>query len=325
MLGGYRHALGLALAFSLVGVWCFAQTQRVAVTASTSGFNIDFSRQPLPIFRGGIILARQLSPPGFSAFDVSGKLLHHQNIVIPGATSLTVDDVASTQNGETIAVLVSATDASGHFSSSILLTGVNALETKAVRLDAFAPRRIIFGANNVLWAFGQSYDSSFREPADYDTLRSYDQNGKLLGSSVPRSTFRPTKASPSSESLIAVGKDRIGVLSLITSEWVEVSNEGQILGRGPVRIPENADITGFAMTNSHEVFVTQQAISAETKTATDAITLRQLDKATGELIRVDTQAVTKASNQGMLLLGNQGDELVVRVKPPMSLSWVRVQ
>src|SRR5690349_4947557 len=124
------RTMAFVLHFALLSVLCFAQAQPMAIVANTSSFNVDFSRQPLPIFRGGVVLARQQSPAGFSVFDVTGRLICHRDIVIPDATSLTVIDAASTQNGETIAVVVSASDANQHFSSTILFTGVNAPETK---------------------------------------------------------------------------------------------------------------------------------------------------------------------------------------------------
>jgi hypothetical protein len=197
---------------------------------------------------------------------------------------------------------------------------------RVVLTPSFAARRVVFSTDGTLWAFGRVYDSKFEEQAEYDTLRQYDAEGKLMHTALHRSSFRASKDAPSSESYLAMSCDHIGVLSVGASEWIELSLTGQVIGRWPIQIPADIRITGAVLTSSNELFVSQERdTSNRALTATELITLIRFDKSKTELVEVDTTGLRSSSHQGLLLLGVEGDQLVIRIKPPWLLSWVRIK
>lgn len=198
----------------------------------------------------------------------------------------------------------------------LVWTRANGDIQKIVETSSFAARRIIFAPDGTLWAFGRVYNNKFEEQADYDTLRQYGTEGKLIRSALKRSLFKPSKQAPSAESYMVIGDGRIGVVSLAASEWVELSSVGEVVGHWPLQIPAGAYITGAALSSSNDLFITQEK---------ETSTLSRFDKKNGTFTNVDTSTFRNSPGQGVLLAGSEGDQLVVRIKPPNLLIWIDVK
>ncbi len=291
------------------GVLCQAEDFRSAAVAQSRLVGLDFSHQPIPVFQGGYLIARSASRTGFSIWDRDGKLTNRQEVSHPGATETVLIDAAIAPDGA-VALVASGLDNQRRLASAIAWASTTGPVTRVVATGAFAPRRIVFAADGSLWAFGRE------EAVDYDTLRHYDREGKFIGGALRRATFRhPGKASPSTDSHLVLNGDRLGVLSLTASEWIELSGTGEVVGRWPVRLAPGSGITGAAMIGRNLVV---------SVAASETFDLRRFNRNTGELIPIDTAAVQNAS-QGLLVLGSEGDRVVARVKPPWKLVWLTLQ
>jgi hypothetical protein len=308
---------------------CFAQPgRRAAKTAESAVLNVDFSGQPLPTFRGGYLVGRQTNPAGYSIWDRSGQLLRHEEVRLPGVKATNIRDVSINLRGDTLVLVVTGSDAPGHFVSALAwgtpLGGIS----KMVPTESFAVSKIAFAADGTLWTFGRQYDYRFEEAGDYNTVRHYDRNGVFLNGHVPRSTFsvRDSKTPPSGECLMAVNGDRVGILSLVTSEWVEIGLDGTIIGRWALKRTPNTLISGAALTDKNELFLTEQFEKPSGgPTPKEVSAIVQLDKSDGSLREIDTSELRTNSLQGMLLLGAEAGRLIVRVKPPWQLQWIDIE
>lgn len=297
-------------------------TRPIATVSRTIATELDFSNQPAPVFRNGYLVARHKSPLGFSIWDNNNRLINHQEISLPNAVSVVVLDAAASSLGA-VALIVSGLDEQRRYNSAILWASVTGPVTRIVAMEGFAPSKIVFAGDGTLWAFGRAYGPSFEEPADYDTLRHYDSSGKFIGSTLKRSTFQSkSKISPSTDSFLIMGGDRVGILSIAASEWVELTVTGEILGRGPIDIPSGSFITGAALV-ADKLYVSQQKAANRATSTLEATELYQLDKTSNQFLEVDSTQV-RNGKQGAVILGVDGEHLVVRVKPPWALAWVVV-
>jgi hypothetical protein len=248
---------------------------------------------------------------------------------MPGAGGISVLDAELSPDGQSLAVIANGADAGRAFVSTLGFgTPANGI-AKLVKLESFAAQHIAFAPDGTLWALGREYDANLDDRAEYNLLRHFGRDGVLIGGALPRSAVArgPSPISPSTDSILVAGADRLGVLSIATRQWLEVSLEGRPIGSYPVQLAPATRITGAAIAPEGDVFFSTETDSApqlRPLSAREAIAIRKLDKASGHLVEVDTSALRSAPHQGVLLLGSEGDRLVVRVKPPWRLSWVEV-
>lgn len=90
------------------------------------------------------------------------------------------------------------------------------------------PHQIVFADDGTLWASVREFDSGPVELKDYDLLRHYSSNGKLLGSSLPRSALGTT--GPNFGANLSASHDTIGAYFNKAGVWAEVSYNGSVKG-----------------------------------------------------------------------------------------------
>jgi hypothetical protein len=100
-------SIGLLIIYSAI---CSAEDRRIAAIDHSVMIAQDFSQQPLPVFRGGYLIARSRTPPGFSIWDRSGRMVAHRDLTLPGAAVTSINDIAATSRGDVLALAVSATN-----------------------------------------------------------------------------------------------------------------------------------------------------------------------------------------------------------------------
>ncbi len=194
--------------------------------------------------------------------------------------------------------------------------------TRWVITAPFAARRVIFGPDGTLWAFGRVYDNNFNDLPDYATLRHYDAQGKLIGTALPRSAFPAGKFSPSHDCLLAATGDRIGIYSHGAARWAEVSLEGALIGMWEATPLQNVLVTGIGMTSAG-VFASVQNQCPPGSSTADCMLLQRFNKVEQSLTPVDTAQI-RTADQGIYLMGSDGDRLVARVHPRGSIMWLNV-
>jgi hypothetical protein len=134
---------------------------------------------------------------------------------------------------------------------------------RSIDTGIYLPMHLSFGDHS-LWAFGwqRDADKEWGFPAnDYQTVRKYSMDGKLIGSYLPRSLF-PPGLEPSEqgwqERRITVTGDRVGVEATSGKsgdqrEWVELGLNGDLLGRW--KLNSSDKFPGVAFTADNHVYV----------------------------------------------------------------------
>lgn len=134
---------------------------------------------------------------------------------------------------------------------------------RSIDTGIYLPMHLSFGDHS-LWAFGCQRDAA-REwgyPAkDYQAVRKYSMDGKVIGSYLPRSLF-PPGLEPSDggwqKRQIMIASDRVGIEavsgnSLDQREWVELGLNGDLLGRW--KLDPSDRFPGVAFTSDNQVYV----------------------------------------------------------------------
>lgn len=288
----------------------------------------DFTGQRLPRFKNGLVLVYDFNLAKVWAYDRTGKTLLSLSLSVPNTVRMHITDIAAAPDG-TVAVSASAFDGDGNGAPVIFWISPAGAVTRIVRLAPFSASRVVFANDGSLWAAGRIYRQEgvrFETAPEYDVLRHYDSQGRLLGSVVPNTTFASAPQNPALYSFLIGGQNRIGFLSLDAKEYVEVSLSGKMLGDWKIHtsLPFHVgDVMGAALTASGSVFLSLPP-HPDLNTPYQGPPLYKLDKASGALqpadLSVDTP-VTKPS----VLIGGDGDKLVFYSKPPASVSWFAVQ
>jgi hypothetical protein len=286
----------------------------------------DFSFQRLPRFGHGFLLAFDFDRSIIWSYDRTGKQSMEVPLTIPNASRIQIRNISAGPDG-TVAVTGSASDDQGRLTPVIFWIAPSGTLTRVVRTAPFSASQIAFADDGSLWAAGRAmvYNPTSPLPsevittaANFDVLRHYDAQGRLQKTALSRNTFASGAADPAMQSFLAVGKDRIGFLSVSANEYTELSLNGDVLGRWRIKskLPE---IVGFALTPSGSVFVSLRPGAYKSGKPYAGPPVLQLDKAAGVLQPV--QLATDGPTVPTLLLGSDGDELAFYSKPPAAVSW----
>lgn len=291
-----------------------AEVPSIARVDHVIAFEKDFSQQPIPRFRNKFVVAYDRGHTRLMVWDATGNAVLERELELPGAAKIGISDIAVSADG-TIAVSASAYSASGQGSAVIAWLNPRGELIRVVVTNPSAARRVAFAPDGTLWAFGRTFDANLRDAAQYSLLQRYGSDGRWIKSALPRSSFPTGGSAPYTDCFLTVTGDRIAVVSVSASEWVELSLEGEVLGRWPWKIDPDARFTGVALTPNGTLFA-----SLENE---DLGHLHQYERASKSWNIVDTTR-TRGAREGFVLLGNDGDALVARTKPPGKLAWIRV-
>ncbi len=209
--------------------------------------------------------------------DADGKDLTKAVVSMPDAVENALSDVAVSPQGE-LAVAGGASWPGGRGTGYILFLDKTGKALQLLRTAPFSPLRICFGADGTVWAIGWELDASGMELAEYNILRHYGRDGKVIHSAIPRSLFSlPGHLGPVSQSYLTASGDRIGIYSDRTREWIEVSaTTGALVRRwaGPDLGPKSR-VVGAFLTNSGFAYVSAENRDTQVRTAL------KLDRYTG--------------------------------------------
>ena len=282
----------------------------------------DFTNQAFPRFSNGFVLAYDFDRAIVRSYDRTGRALMEVPLSIPDGAGIRVRDTAALPDG-TIAVKASATADRGRAVGVIFWISPQGKVMRIVRTAQFGARRVAFAADGTLWAAGRVYDYAYNSLPEYDVLRQYDAQGRLVRTVLPRSTFAAGLREPSSDSFLLTAKDRIGFFSLTSNQYVELSLSGDVLGNWKVAPPADVDIAGAALTASGRVFLSGQWRRKMDDPREWELLLYELDKRSGALRRIDFPQT--GVHRATVLVGSEGEELVFESKPPASISWFALQ
>jgi hypothetical protein len=277
--------------------------------------NYSFSHRPVPKWQNGFLLAYQThnEPSAVFAFDRSGKMVLNKRIEIPDAGEVVIRDTAASLDGRF--AFTGWGTASGAVIASLTSSGAMAW---IINPTGFAAGRIAFAADGTLWAFGHVSDPAIRrsDAPDYPTLRQYDSQGHLVRAVLSRDSFAfRTWLRPDAQAFMVTTPDRIGIYTDAAREWVEVSLNGDVLGRWKgVDIPEEDHATGAALLPNGAVYV---SVQYHTTPRTEVLHIHKLDKQSGKWNIVGQDRRTPP------ILGVDGDQIVTWAPYP-GLRWTRL-
>jgi hypothetical protein len=218
-------------------------------------------------------------PDGYELWGPDGSFLYNINIIAPDGTSAHVHDVAVDRDGTAIA----ATWYGGYGGNApVAGGGIAVIDPAGKQLSFIATGRWIpanpgFGPDHSIWVSGTQFEpfpSDRPSRADYQLLRKYSREGKLLGEFLPRSSF-PPGLDPAGAGSMQVGaiqaaSDRIGVVMYPGKlanfpEWVELGLDGTVIGRWKLGPDHTSDPVTHNQTQSRTslAFTTDGRLSTQ--------------------------------------------------------------
>ena len=287
----------------LIFALSFAAASAATFTATQHSVSLAYSPygKPLVRYENGFFVAYDPADPSVSSFDGSGRPVVQLKLTLPDVYRFQPVDAAVAGDG-TIAVPGSAYDSEGRLVEVIVWVGRDGKIARIVRTSPYAVFKVEFAGDGSLWTVGRVNDESHKEVSGHDTVRQYDKAGKLTRSLVSLDTFqpRPHNWHPARGSLLVAGEDRIGFLSPVAREYIEISLSGGVLGRW--RMPaftDNQHLLNAMIGRDGSLY-----INVMPESGTNA--LFTLDKATGSF-----RPVTIDSASWTSLAGGDGNQLLI--------------
>ncbi len=231
----------------------------------------------------------------------------------PDSVVVSVFDVSAGRDHTAVAVTqaVTASEQRAWLTISLDASGKVAGQ---FRTNPYAALHVAVDDAGKIWTLGIDYDAKDRK-ADYDILRGYGQDGRILTAALPRSSFA-TSLEPAVNKGGLIGRNflrahgpNMAAFMAQTHEWIEVSPAGRVLSRAKVQLPsrEGYPSTGplvVAMTDDGGVFLQCAGFS-----------LCWLDTASGACATVD-------ATEEVLLGASGNDLLLYNSSVPTQVDWV---
>jgi hypothetical protein len=280
----------------------------------------DWANHSLPRFQNGLVLACERSRAAIWAYHHAGKRLVNVPVSAPGAAATRIRDVAAFPGG-TMAAIASAVDERGGAVQAIYWLSPAGAVTRALRTDPYLPLQIHPAPDGTLWAAGRVRDSNLDDVPEYDVLRQYDAQGRLLRTALPRSLLPPKIPELYSYHSFLVGAgDRIGYYFVEGNTYFELKPSGEIAGKWNIAPPPaEAQLLGCAMAADGDVYLSGQKRRDRNDISDWRLLLYRLDKPAGVLRPIDFDR--NGALRSMLLIGCDGDQLVFYTRMPMSVEW----
>jgi hypothetical protein len=235
------------------------------------------------------------------------------------ATRVLVYHIAVSPSGAFV-VDASVFKADGASASLLAWLDASGRIEKTVQTGPAAAMSLCFADDGTLWALMRVHDDKFEEISDYDMLRQYDANGKLIRTALPRKMF-PGRDYPGYLSHMSAIQDRIGIYAGGAQTWIEVSNAGEVLGVSklpPARPGTKFQVWNAVLTPSNEVYFSASTREGRGK---EDYGVYRFDKILKTLQKVTPSTL---SDGPVFLRGKDGDHLVTSgggARP--GLSWVK--
>ncbi len=268
----------------------------------------------------GYLLSFDIDRSIVMAVDKSGKLVLRTQIAPPEASHVFLRDLSASPGGK-FAVAFSAAASNGGPASFIAWLDRTGRTARLVRISSGVPYLLCFADDGSLWSAVQTRaGNGDQEAAQYDMLRHYDADGKLIGSALRREIFpaapSATRSFPGEGGSLTASHDRVGFFAPASRIWAEISLAGADLGHWVLQGPK-AEFSRAFLSQSGEVYVHQQE---RIDSSSEIVRSYLLDKASSTLREIDTSAIH--FGQPAKLTGIDGDELVYQASyGPWLLKW----
>jgi hypothetical protein len=308
----------------LVAVWGAAACAQPLTREVVYGGAVTLGGQIVPSYDKGFLMYLH-EPIRLQVFRPDTQLAFDLELPCPGTGHCSATAVAA-DGRDRIAVGFS------YFGEKGRTAGIRMLDLKGrplrfIDTSRHVPGNLCFDRNGDLWSLGWERDPLIDDTENkdnYNLVRKYSAEGRLLGEYVPRSLWPGKLSAPGVGARgywrMAAASDRVGVIiheafAGNRPEWVEWDLTGKLLSR--TRLPGQLEL-GRAFTANGRLYALFFTDSRE-------LTLRVLETGTTTWTAVPDNLPDPIRTQGVFLLGADGDELVYRVMGGgnVRLVWAR--
>jgi hypothetical protein len=272
--------------------------------------------QIIPLYDKGYLVYLHHPSDRLQVFRPDTQLAYDIQPACPTSGPCSPGSNAVTSNG-VVALGYGYTSDAGIRVGGIRILDPQGKSLRFIETDGYIPQSLAFDKDDNLWTLGWQRDAVLRDyesKQEYNLIRKYSQDGKLLGSYMPRHAMWPGKKSgPGSTgrgfwSMMAA-KDRIAALV----HESHADNEPELL---------EWDLNGNMLTRT---VLPRRLYGGKAYTASGRLYARHRSTGTGHELKVLDTAIgtwtTVADNlpaelrSNGLLLGANGDELVYQFGP----------
>lgn len=265
------------------------------------------SHAGIPVWSGGLFLLWNHNTGIVEAFDPTGRKLQEIPIVPPDVVRVRLYRVAA-KDSCNLAAIGTADKADGTVVSFLALWRLGDDSATYIPIPGFGPQGLTYAADGTIWIQGRGVTENFHEPAVYDLLRHYTDQGVFLESTLPRTNFQPGESDTVTYGHLVSSPNRLGFLLARKGIWVEFDHTGRILGHwkfGPKLF--DATVISVAMANNGDTYVQYQANQSKPR-KTQVMARTRAGSGKWEILSPD---LGSELDQRIYLYGADGDQLVV--------------
>lgn len=279
-------------------------------------------------------------PNGYALWDPLGNPVYQIDIIAPDGTPgrLRQDAAIDTDGTAILPIWYGGYGGKGHIKGAgVVVVNSSGKQIQFIDTGRFVPAHVCFAQDHSIWVAGTQYaplragdDIDHLQRGDFQMVRKYSRDGKLIGEFLSRSLF-PAGLVPVETGWMAAATDRIGVLThpgMVSNqpEWVELDLEGKLIGRwkvgpqfvvDPITNKQVYSLGRLAFTSDARLFA--QPYDAECKKYKVLI----FDRATSSWQPSDAAGSQSANSN---LVGADGNNLAFqRRNDSVNIVWVTPQ
>ena len=262
----------------------------------------------VPMYDKGFLIYPHL-PNRLQVFGPDTQVAFDLAMPCPGTGDCSIGATAVDAHGNVAVGL-------GYWADGSRAGGIRILNRKGQQIQFFGtslyvPSHLAFDKNGDLWAIGWQRDSVLKDresKSDYNLVRKFSLDGKLIGQYLPRSLWPAPKSRPGAGMrgywTMSAANDRIGVLMHESNadnppEWVEWDLAGKLISRTILE----SRMHGRAFTASGRLY-------AQFAAGNQWPVLKVLDTNKGTWTAVPDNLSAQDRGARPFLIGAGGDDLV---------------
>ncbi|HTS36334.1 MAG TPA: hypothetical protein VMH04_11715 [Candidatus Solibacter sp.] len=200
--------------------------------------------------------------PSVTLYDRSGKVAREAVVWFPDAYSVGINDAAVGKSG-TLVVAAGARNQQGVIANFIAAIDTTGHMTNVIRTTPFLPIYVCAAEDGTVWSFGLDRDADGKRVKESAMLRQYSfdkgQINALLYQSALKSTgWELSRGRYPGEISLRCTSQRVGLYNACAGQYVEIDlPTGRLTASKvePVPSPHDMHVTGFALTEAGDVFV----------------------------------------------------------------------
>lgn len=278
--------------------------------------------------------------PNVEMYDRTGKHARDARVWFPNTTEILLLDAIALESGGVLASGHAAMD-KGDKSGANFLAKTNATGNVIAffKTGTFLSLRVCQGADGTVWALGRDLQKSSEKDNSPMLLRRFSFEGGFLQGYLSRDSVElpshPVSPGGGPQgSYLHCGRAKISLYLNQSDELIEVDVNTQGVERWRMDLSPipHGKITGFAVTDSGQMYASLYALKTEEQTNTQGLfeILVEQGKTVGFLLPVagtlnsHREGESGTRNAIWKIWGSDGDSLIIGKQNDPELSWVRV-